>query len=72
MTQATGTAALAAGGSGTPLARLANTNSFFYATDLNEAYQLPSFLEGRPAASPGNDALARMAVNLRASRKQAA
>jgi hypothetical protein len=43
MTQATGTAALAAGGSGTPLARLANTNSFFYATDLNEAYQLPSF-----------------------------
>jgi subtilase family serine protease len=43
MTQATGTPALAAGGAGTPLARLANTNSFFYANDLNEAYQLPSF-----------------------------
>src|SRR5579862_7027167 len=43
MTHATGTAALAAEGSGTPLARLANTDSFFYANDLNEAYQLPSF-----------------------------
>src|SRR5581483_363572 len=35
--------ALAAGGNGVPLARLANSNSFFYANDLNEAYQLPSF-----------------------------
>jgi subtilase family serine protease len=43
MTQATGAAALAAGSAGTPLARLANTDSFFYANDLNEAYQLPSF-----------------------------
>ena len=31
------------GESGGPLARLANTNSFFYANDLNEAYRLPSF-----------------------------
>jgi len=34
---------LAVGGAGTPFARLANSNSFFYANDLNEAYQLPSF-----------------------------
>ena len=34
---------LAAGGTGAPLARLANNDSFFYANDLNEAYQLPSF-----------------------------
>jgi subtilase family serine protease len=35
--------ALAAVG-GTTSARLANTDSFFYANDLNEAYQLPSFM----------------------------
>ena len=32
-----------AGGGGATAARLANTDSFFYANDLNEAYQLPSF-----------------------------
>lgn len=32
-----------AGGGGAMNARLANTDSFFYANDLNEAYQLPSF-----------------------------
>jgi len=37
------TPALLAGGSGTPADRLANDFSFFYANDLNEAYQLPSF-----------------------------
>ena len=31
------------GGSGTPADRLANDFSFFYANDLNEAYQLPAF-----------------------------
>jgi subtilase family serine protease len=30
-------------GDAAPSARLANADSFFYATDLNEAYQLPSF-----------------------------
>jgi subtilase family serine protease len=34
---------LVQGGSGTPADRLANDFSFFYANDLNEAYQLPSF-----------------------------
>lgn len=35
---------LAVGGTaGAPLARLANTDSFFYPNDMNEAYQLPSF-----------------------------
>ena len=37
------TPALLPGGSGTPADRLANDFSFFYANDLNEAYQLPSF-----------------------------
>jgi subtilase family serine protease len=32
-----------AGGGGATTARLANVDSFFYANDLNEAYQLPSF-----------------------------
>ena len=32
-----------AGKGGTTTARLANTDSFFYANDLNEAYQLPAF-----------------------------
>lgn len=36
-------------GIGSTLDRLANTDSFFYANDLNEAYQLPSFqAEVRP------------------------
>jgi subtilase family serine protease len=34
---------LVQGGSGTPADRLANDFSFFYANDLNEAYQLPAF-----------------------------
>jgi subtilase family serine protease len=34
---------LAIGGTIANLARLANADSFFYANDLNEAYQLPSF-----------------------------
>jgi subtilase family serine protease len=34
---------LAQGGAGSPADRLANDFSFFYANDLNEAYQLPSF-----------------------------
>ena len=34
---------VSAGGGGATTARLANTDSFFYANDLNEAYQLPSF-----------------------------
>lgn len=37
------TANVAVGGIGSTLARLANTFSSFYANDLNEAYQLPSF-----------------------------
>lgn len=37
------TAHLTVGGIGSTLARLANTDSFFYPNDLNEAYQLPSF-----------------------------
>jgi hypothetical protein len=37
------TSHLTVGGIGSTLARLANTDSFFYANDLNEAYQLPSF-----------------------------
>src|SRR5262249_31815259 len=41
--QALDTSRLATGGTGSTLARLANTDSFFYANDLNEAYQLPSF-----------------------------
>ena len=41
--QSAGSATLATGGTGMPLARLANSNSFFYANDLNEAYRLPSF-----------------------------
>ena len=34
---------LTQGGSDSPLDRLANNDSFFYANDLNEAYRLPSF-----------------------------
>jgi subtilase family serine protease len=41
--RAVDTSHLAVGGIGSTLARLANTDSFFYANDLNEAYQLPSF-----------------------------
>jgi subtilase family serine protease len=41
--QAVDTTELTIGGSLANLARLANSNSFFYPNDLNEAYQLPSF-----------------------------
>jgi subtilase family serine protease len=41
--QTLATPSLVQGGSGTPADRLANDFSFFYANDLNEAYQLPSF-----------------------------
>jgi subtilase family serine protease len=41
--QAADTGHLAVGGIGSTLGRLANVDSFFYANDLNEAYQLPSF-----------------------------
>jgi subtilase family serine protease len=41
--QTRATEKLVQGGSGTPADRLANDFSFFYANDLNEAYQLPSF-----------------------------
>jgi subtilase family serine protease len=41
--QAADTSRLAIGGTIANLARLANADSFFYANDLNEAYQLPSF-----------------------------
>ncbi|HXP64955.1 MAG TPA: S53 family serine peptidase [Steroidobacteraceae bacterium] len=34
---------IGSGGSAAPSARLASADSFFYANDLNEAYQLPSF-----------------------------
>jgi subtilase family serine protease len=40
---ATPTLDITQGGSSGSLARLANTNSLFYANDLNEAYSLPSF-----------------------------
>jgi subtilase family serine protease len=40
---ATASTGILAGGGGATAARLANTDSFFYANDLNEAYQLPSF-----------------------------
>lgn len=40
---------LGVGGIGSTLARLANTNSFYYANDLRQAYDLPSFqAEFRP------------------------
>jgi len=41
--QAVDTGHLTIGGTIANLARLANADSFFYANDLNEAYQLPSF-----------------------------
>ena len=41
--QAVSTTQLTVGGTVATLARLANADSFFYANDLNEAYQLPSF-----------------------------
>jgi subtilase family serine protease len=37
------TSLLSAGGGSAPLDRLATVDSFYYATDLNEAYRLPSF-----------------------------
>jgi subtilase family serine protease len=40
---ATASTGVLAGGGGATTARLANADSFFYANDLNEAYQLPSF-----------------------------
>jgi subtilase family serine protease len=40
---ASGRSQLLAGGGGVPLDRLATADSFYYANDLNEAYQLPSF-----------------------------
>lgn len=44
--QGLATPKLVQGGSGTPANRLANDFSFFYANDLNEAYQLPAFNAG--------------------------
>ena len=41
--QAVDTSHLAIGGTIATLDRLANADSFFYANDMNEAYQLPSF-----------------------------
>ena len=41
--QTAATPRMTQGGSSGPLTRLADTNSFFYANDLNEAYRLPSF-----------------------------
>ena len=41
--EAANAAPLTIGGTLATLARLANADSFFYANDLNEAYQLPSF-----------------------------
>jgi subtilase family serine protease len=38
-----GSTGVLAGGSGATTARLANVDAFFYANDLNEAYQLPAF-----------------------------
>jgi subtilase family serine protease len=53
LAQDAGSPTLTLGGSGLPLARLANARSFFYANDLNEAYQLPSFqAEVTPLLSP--------------------
>ena len=43
LANATPLTALSPGGGGVPAARLSTADSFYYANDLNEAYQFPSF-----------------------------
>jgi subtilase family serine protease len=58
-------AGLALGGSGTPAERLSDADSFFYANDLNEAYQLPSFrTEARPLLSFAPTQIAGVGVTI--------